>query len=254
MSQTFTNNVLFKQAPRLLWFFILAYSMTLVMSNVLAARLIQVFGTTLPPGALVFPFTFLISDLVTEVYGYKHARRAIWAAFLFNLIFLAFEQLVIHLPSPDFNLNNSGAFNKLLALNTAILFASFCSYLIAEPLNAYTLAKLKIKCAGEYMGLRFVASTIMACTIDSLIFIPIAFGRFLPITTLFYLILNIFLVKVSIELLGLPLFIRLARWLKQKEQIDIYDVNTNFNPASLEAEYDSSNNYFKPKAINQENL
>ncbi len=252
MEQTFSRNVLFKQGPRFLWFFILAYSMALVMANVFDARLIQIFGLTLPPGALIFPFTFLISDLITEVYGYKHARRAIWAAFLFNLIFLAFGQLISHLPSPVFNLENNAAFNKLLTLNTAVLLASFCSYLISEPLNAYTLAKLKIKYSGEYMGLRFVASTVVACGMDSLIFIPIAFGRFLPVQTLLHLILNIFLVKVSIELLGLPLSIRLARWLKQKEQIDIYDVNTNFNPVGLEVEYNPSNNHFKPKASNQD--
>ncbi len=89
----------------------------------------------------------------------------------------------------------------------------------------------------------------MACATDSIIFIPIAFGRFLPVLTLFHLILTISVVKVSIELLGLPISIRLARWLKQKEQIDIYDVNTNFNPASLEVQYDSSNNHFKPIAV-----
>src|ERR1700736_166731 len=89
-------------APKYLWFLILSYSMMIAISNWFDSRLILLFGISISPGAMSFPFTFLISDIITEVYGYKNARKAIWAAFLFNIIFLAYGQIVIHMPSPSF--------------------------------------------------------------------------------------------------------------------------------------------------------
>ncbi len=73
--------------PKYLWFLILSYSMIIAISNWFDARLVDIFGMVISPGALIFPITFLLSDTITEVYGYKHARRAIWSAFLFNVIF-----------------------------------------------------------------------------------------------------------------------------------------------------------------------
>ena len=83
----------------ILWFLTLTYTMIIVLANWFDARLIHLIGLDTDAGTLVFPLTFLLSDLVTEVYGYKFARRAIWCGFLFNAVFLIYSQIVIHLPS-----------------------------------------------------------------------------------------------------------------------------------------------------------
>ncbi len=76
--------------PKYLWFLILSYSMIIAISNWFDARLVEIFHFVISPGAVIFPLTFLVSDIITEVYGYKHARLAIWSAFIFNILFILF--------------------------------------------------------------------------------------------------------------------------------------------------------------------
>src|SRR5260221_13755082 len=110
-----------------LWFLTLSYSMVMALANWFDPRLITLFGLTTDAGTLIFPLTFLLSDLITEVYGYKQARRAIWCGFLFNAIFILYGQLVIHMPSPDYPTHND-SFDTLLAMNVRIIIASRISY------------------------------------------------------------------------------------------------------------------------------
>lgn len=230
--------------PKYLWFLILSYSMIIAISNWFDARLVEIFKMVISPGALIFPITFLLSDMITEVYGYKHARRAIWSAFLFNIIFIGYGQLLIHLPSPGFATNNA-VFNKLIAANIFIILGSFVSYIISEPLNSFVLAKLKTKYKGKYIGIRFISSTIVASAIDSIVFASIAFCKVYSMHDIMKIIFDIWITKTVIEILGLPFSIRLAKLLKKREKLDIYDDDTNFNPLSLEASYSSKNNKYK---------
>src|SRR5687768_10986229 len=95
-----------KPQTRFLCFITLSYTMVLVLSNWFDARLVRIWHLDTDAGTLIFPLTFLLSDLITEVYGYKYARRAIWVGFLFNVIFFAYGQLIINLPSPAYATNN----------------------------------------------------------------------------------------------------------------------------------------------------
>lgn len=236
-----------KPSPRFLWFIILFYSMVIVLANWFDSRLISIFGLNTDAGTIIFPLTFMLSDLITEVYGYKHARRAIWAGFLFNLVFIIYGQIIIHLPSPAYYVANNAAFDKLLEVNTRIIIASAISYLIAEPFNSFVMAKLKIKMEGRYMGIRFLASTVCAAAIDSTIFSTIAFYGTLNNTDLVSLGATMWLIKVCIELIGLPISIRAAKKLKKLELLDIYDRHTRFNLFTLDAEYSSIDNKLAKK-------
>lgn len=229
-----------KQTPKYLWFLTLSFSMTLAISNWYDARLIYLFGVTITPGALFFPMTFALSDVITEVYGYKNARRAIWASLFFNAIFIAFGQFITNLPSPPFS-NHNSEFDNLINLDLWIIIASFSSYIVAEPLNSYINAKAKLRARGEYMGLRFIGSTIVASAIDTPIFVIIAFHKSLTFNTLLSLITPIFIIKCAVEIAVLPFSIKAASTLKEKEEIDIYDINTNFNPFSLDVDYSTKN-------------
>lgn len=234
-----------KATPRYLGFLTLCYTMVIVLSNWFDPRLIHIFGLNTDAGTLIFPLTFLLSDLITEVYGYKHARRAIWAGFLFNALFILYGQLVVHLPSPNYPTNNV-QFDALLAMNVRIIFASTFSYIISEPLNAYWLASLKIKTNGRFMGLRFVASTLLASGVDSVIFGTVAFYGMMSNHNLVMLILTMWLIKVGIEIIGLPFSTKAAKVLKQAESLDTYDRNTNFTLLSLDATYGDKDSHYHP--------
>lgn len=232
--------------PNYLWFLTLTYTMVMTLSNWFDPRLIKLFGLTTEAGTLIFPLTFLLSDLITEVYGFKYARRAIWCGFLFNAIFIIYGQLVIHMPSPSFATNNA-SFDAIFASSSRIIFASIISYLISEPLNSFIMAKLKIKMHGRHLGLRFALSTIFASAIDSFTFGSIAFYGIIANDSLINLIITMWAIKSMIEIIGLPLSISLTNKLKRIEKLDIYDKRTDFNLFTFDVNYTKSDNEFTEK-------
>lgn len=234
--------------PKYLWFLMLSFSMIISISNWYDARLVSIMGFTISPGALTYPLSFLVADCLTEVYGYKNSRLAIWATLFFNVLFLSFGQLVTHLPSPDFATDNN-AFDRLLSMNMWIVCGSFTSYLIAEPINSYLIAKLKIFLHGRFIGVRFIFSTLIASFLDSIFFVSIAFYTTFGMNHIYSMILNIWLIKVAIEIMFLPISIRITQWLKRKEGIDIYDYQTNFNIFSLNTDYVTENNRYINKEV-----
>lgn len=231
-------------SPKYLWFLTLCYTMIIVLANWFDPRLVKIAGLVTDAGTLIFPFTFLLSALITEVYDYKNARRAIWIGFLFNGIFVLYAQLVIHLPSPDYP-NHNALFDQILAFDTRIIIASAISYLISEPTNSLMMAKLKLKTQGKYLGLRYILSTFFAACIDSFVFGTLGFYGLMTNSQLLKLILTMWLIKVIIEIFGLSFSIPLTKRLKAIEQIDIYDQSTRFNLFSFDSSYSSSANHFK---------
>lgn len=227
--------------PKFLWFLISSYTMALVFANFFDPRIVNIFGVITDAGTIIFPLTFLLSNLITEVYGYKHARYAIWLGFLFNSIFIMYGQIVIHLPNPPYPTHND-LFTTIFALDIRIMLASSVSYLCSEPFNSYVLAKLKVKTNGKFMPLRFVLSTLVASGVDSFIFGSLAFYGNINNDDLLHLILTMWFLKVGIEILGLPVSLNIAKKLKRKEKMDIYDFDTKFNLFSLEHDYTLKNN------------
>lgn len=236
-----------RMQPKALWFLILSYSIILAFANWFDARLISIGGLVTDAGTLIFPITFMLADVLTEVYGYKQTRRAIWVGFLFNILFVAYGQLITLFPSPDYYHNNA-YFDELIAINMRITLASLISYLCAEPLNAYLISKLKIKTKGKYIGLRFVASTIFASAVDSTVFGVLAFMGAMPVAELVRLIVVMWLIKVVIEIVGLPVSIYCAKKLKQYEGLDIYDTHTTYTLFSLDAQYQETDNKIESKS------
>ncbi|VVC76993.1 hypothetical protein AQUSIP_23200 [Aquicella siphonis] len=226
-----------------LWLLTLSYSTIIVIANWFDARLIKIVNLVTDAGTLIFPLTFLLSDLITEVYGYKYARRAIWCGFLFNGLFIVYGQIVIHLPGPDYP-NNNALFDAVMTMNTRVLLASAISYICAEPLNSIIMAKLKLRWQGRAMGARFIASTVAASGLDSWIFGIIAFYGMIQIEHLLSLILTMWLIKVMVEITGLPISVSLAAALKRVEKLDVYDLHTKFGIFSLDTHYTSGENRY----------
>lgn len=229
--------------PKYLFLLMLSYCVCILLANWFDPRLVSIGGLVTDAGTLVFPVGFLLSDLITEVYGYKKARQAIWLGFLFNIVFLLYGQLVIHLPSPNFA-NHNNEFDELLRADIRVIIGSFCSYLIAEPINSWIMAKLKLRMHGRMMAVRFLSSTLFASLLDSSIFSTLAFSGVMPNQDLVKLILTMWFIKVVVEAVGLPFSIKLAHTLKQAEKLDIYDLDTQFSLFSLDTQYEASANRY----------
>ncbi len=237
-----------KQFPKFLWFLQAAYVSVILLANWFDIRIIEIGPIATDAGTLIFPFTFILSDIITEVYGYKFARRAIWTGLLFNFAFLVYAQIVVHFPSPGYAIGTNAKFDSLMGFNIRIIIASTLSYLLSEPVNSYIMARLKIKTKGKYMSFRFVFSTFIASFFDSFIFGTIAFYGIIPGVELIKFNAAMWLIKVAVEVFGLVFSLKLAKMLKNFERIDIYDINTNFNLFKLEATYaDEVNLYMKGK-------
>ncbi|MBN8827596.1 MAG: queuosine precursor transporter [Sphingobacteriia bacterium] len=229
--------------PKHLWFLILSYSMIIVQSNWFDVRIIRIFNMDTDAGTLVFPLTFLLSDVITEVYGYKQARRAIWCGFLFNVICIVYGQIITSFPSPEYATHNQ-MFDNFLILNIRIIFSSFVSYMISEPVNSFIMAKMKINFKGQHMGIRFILSTVVAALLDSGIFAVLAYYGTMSHMELFNLIITMWFIRIVIEVIGLPLSTWLAGYLKKIEHLDIYDNKTNFTIFSLDGDYSTNSNKF----------
>lgn len=204
----------------------------LIISNIAAVKIIEIYGYIFPAGLIFFPITFIFDDIITEVYGFKASRKIIWLAFLANLLVTVSMFIVTQLPSSAY-FENQSAFEAIFNLTPRILFASIISYLIGEFANSYILAKLKIATNGELFGLRAITSTAIGVGLDTILFCTIAFYGILPNNIILSLIGFQYFVKVSYEIMVLPLTYKIVSFLKKSDNIDYFDRNTNFNPFKL---------------------
>lgn len=244
-SRNLLNNnseTLIRFGPKYLWLLMSAFSLVLVGANWFEPRLISIFGLNTGAGALLFPFTYILADSITEVYGYKKARLAIWCGFLWSIIFLIYANLVSYFPSD--NQANKLIFNSFTRANQQIIIASFISYLLSEPINSFLMSKLKIRLNGKYLGIRFVISILVSNIINLIIFCPLAFYGYMHIKDLIMFIATSWVLMVGLELLVVPLSVRLSIILKEREQLDIYDRNTSFNIFKLDTDYAEKDNEF----------
>jgi len=201
----------------------------LLISNIASTKIIDVIWFTFDGGTLLFPLSYIFNDILTEVYGYKKSRQAIWLGF-FSALMMSFIFIIIGaLPSAS-GWENQDAYMKILGLTPRIVFASLIAYFCGELLNSFILAKAKILTNGKWLWVRIVGSTIFGELIDSLIFIFIAFWGVLSVPLIFTLITCNFIFKVLFEVLFLPVTYKIIDFLKKEERIDFYDRKTNFNP------------------------
>ncbi len=232
-----------KKEPVYRWYPLVAavFVTTLIISNIIAVKLVQLFDLILPAAVVLFPVAYIFGDILTEVYGYARARRVIWMGFFCNLLAVLAIWLAGALPAADFwsagvytsPADAQQAYQAILGFTPRLLVASFIAYLVGEFLNAIVLAKLKIRTQGRLLWLRTISSTIFGEGADSAIFITIAFFGVIPTDGLVTAILSQWGFKVAYETLATPLTYLVVNWLKKVEQQDYYDDKTNFSPFSV---------------------
>lgn len=211
---------------------LVAFAAMLLISNLAATKLIAFGPIITDGGAVLFPLIYILNDVLTEVYGYKHARRAIWAGFGVMLLAVLSFTIVRYLPAAEIYTDQQ-AFEAVLGFFPRIVLASLAAYLIGSFLNAFVLAKLKIKTGGKQLWLRLVSSTAIGELFDTIIFALIAFGGILSPSDMVIFILIGWGFKTAVEIVLLPVTYRVIAHLKHKEGVDAYDQKTSFTPFKL---------------------
>ena len=214
------------------WFMIVVavFITCLITANITAVKLISLFG--LPAAIIIFPISYIIGDVLTEVYGYRQARRVIWLGFFCNFIAVIAIWVGQILPPASF-WDGQAAYERILGYTPRLLLASFLAYLVGEFANAIVLAKLKIATSGRWLWLRTIGSTLIGQGLDSLLFMSLAFVGTIPLNALFTAVLVQWLAKSVYEAVVTPLTYMVVGFLKTKEGVDVYDRDTTFNPLSL---------------------
>jgi len=204
----------------------------LLISNIIAVKPVMLGGLILPAASLIFPITYILGDVLTEVYGYARARQAIWIGFGCNL-FAAIAILVgQYLPAVD-GWPGQAAYESILGAQPRILLASFLAFLVGEFVNSYILARMKIWTNGRHLWSRTIGSTIIGQGLDTTIFITIAFYGIWDNAMIFTVILSQWLFKTAYEALATPLTYAVVGFLKRREGEDAFDRHTRFNPFAL---------------------
>lgn len=211
---------------------------SLVISNIIAVKIVQVAGFVLPAAVILFPIAYIFGDILTEVYGYARARQAIWIGFFCNLLAVIAIWIGGLLPAAPFwtagvydsPQSAQQAYQAILGFTPRLLAASFIAYLVGEFLNSFVLAKLKVRTNGRYLWLRTIGSTLIGQAADSAVFLTIAFGGIIPAGDLQRAIFSQWLIKVGYEVLATPLTYLIVNTLKRAEKVDFYDRDTNFRP------------------------
>ncbi len=204
------------------------FTVCLVTSNILETKQ-MVFGPLhITGGLLIFPISYIINDVVSEVWGYRKASILIWTGFLMNFAFVMVAWLADIIPGAPYWDNEAG-FHAIFGLTPRIALASFVAFIAGSFVNAYVMSRMKIADKGKRFPLRAILSTVFGEGADSLIFFPLAFYGVLPNHELPLMMLSQLVLKTVYEIIVLPVTIRLVRWVKKHEGEDYYDTDVNYN-------------------------
>jgi uncharacterized integral membrane protein (TIGR00697 family) len=203
---------------------------SLLTANVIAVKLVGLGDLVVPAGVVIFPLSYIFGDVLTEVYGYRQARRVIWLGFFCNLLMVAAIWVGGLLPAASF-WDGQPAYDRILGFTPRLLAASFAAYLVGEFANSYVLARLKIATRGRWLWTRTIGSTLVGQGLDSAVFITLAFVGVMPTAeALVTAILTQWLLKSAYEIVVTPLTYAVVGFLKRAEGLDTYDYDTRFNP------------------------
>lgn len=212
----------------------------LLISNIASAAKIVDLGLpvlTFDAGTLLFPVSYILGDVLVEVYGYHRSRRVIWTGFLCAALLTVTLAFVRWLPGEADWLGRVGpeAYDGVLGTLASgrIILASLVGYFCGGFTNAYIMARMKVLTQGRWLWTRTIASTLAGEGVDTLLFVLIAFFGTMAPVVVGNIILSNYLFKCSMEALVTPLTYRAVSFLKAAEGEDYYDYTTNFNPFRL---------------------
>lgn len=189
-----------------------------ITSNVMAVKIINVFGISLfDAGTITFPLTYMLGDVLTEIWGFKTAKKVIWLTFMCNAIFIAFTSLGLLLPYPGYMQETADAYAVIFGYVPRIVFASLVGFLIGELTNAWVLVKIKEFTDGKHLWLRTIGSSAAGHLLDTVLFVCIAFIGTSPTGDLISMIVIQYFAKLLIEIIsGTPIAYGVIAFIKNK--------------------------------------
>lgn len=204
----------------------------LIVSNIASTKIVSINGILFDGGTILFPFAYIFGDILTEVYGYARARRVIWTGFAALALTIATLAVVQYLP-PAADWPNQASYEAVLGFIPRIVGASMVAYLVGEFLNSFVLAKMKLRSKGKDLWQRLIGSTFVGQAADTVIFTLLAFTGTLPVSALINIMLTVYVIKLALEAILLPLTYRIVTVLKRLERTDAFDKKTDFSPFNL---------------------
>ena len=194
------------------------FTVCYIVSNIMAVKVIGVFGLFyFDAGTITFPLAYMLGDVLTEIWGYRTARKTIILAFLCNVFVVIFTQIGVWLPSPDYLDATSNAYNTIYSYVPRIVFASLTGFLLGELSNAWIMDKMKKLTNGKHLWFRTIGSSIVGYIFDTVPFVLIAFAGALTTRDILLMIVSQYIIKIAIEaLFGTPMAYALIAFLKKK--------------------------------------
>ena len=220
----------------------IVFCICLVASNLLETKVFRAWGSiTLTCGFLVFPISYILNDVIAEVWGYRKARLIIWLGFLMNFFVVGVGGIACALPAAVEG--SDDAFKQVFAFAPQVAVASLLAFIVGSFLNALVMSKMKM--ADRHKGnfdyhfsMRAILSTLAGESADSLIFFPLAFYIFpllfmgepqLPLPLMSELMFTQVIAKTLYEILVLPVTIQVVKLVKRFDRTDTYDENISYN-------------------------
>ena len=185
----------------------LLFVVSLLISNIITAKQVLLpFGIVMTGAVFVFPITYILSDLFSEVYGYRWSRITCYLGFAANLFMVLIFSAVIATPAPDYWLNQE-AFQTVLGNTPRVLVASLLAFVLGDFVNDRVFRKMKEKYPNSIKGFgwRAILSSVCGELVDSLVFLPIAFIGQMPLKTLAVMTVMQVLIKTGYEIVILPI-------------------------------------------------
>lgn len=210
----------------------LLFTVCLIVANIVEQKLIRIGPIEATAGLLIFPISYVINDIIAEVWGYKKARLIIWCGFAMNFLAVLIFHLSIWAPG-SVNFTHQAEFQLVLGNTLRLSLSSFVAFLCGSFLNAFVMSKMKIFQKGRQFSIRAVASTIVGEGADSFIFFILAFYGIIPNGDLITLIFTQMAMKTGYEILILPVTNIVIRKVKKLEDTDVYDNSVSYNPFKI---------------------
>lgn len=208
------------------------YVVVLCISLSFANNLNSVLGLTLPGGVYVFPFTFILCDVVSDVYGFKAAKNFIWVGIVAQLVFAVLAELLLLIPNPT-QFEYGQAYQTVFEPTLGFVISGILGFALGEYCNVYVMAKLKIRMAGRYFIFRSIVTTALGQALLTIVVDLLVFSNKLSSTKLMTMMLSAWSLKMGCCLVLVTPAWLLVKYLKKTEKVDIYDTETDFNPFKL---------------------
>ncbi len=198
------------------------FVMTLIVSNIASIKVVAIGPLVFDAGTILFPLSYIVGDIVTEVYGYRKMRSLLYVGVVSLILTMTTFWVVQILPaSPDWP--NQVAYESILGVVWRIVLASVTALFLGEIMNAYVMARMKVRSKGKNLWVRMISSSVVGSAIDTVVFSTVAFLGTMSFGALAQLMITVFLIKITTEVIVSPLTIKIINIIKRREKIDTYE-------------------------------